>query len=188
LSKNDFTKAMGVVKQKIKQIPTFASTTTTITTTATATSSSSPSPTVLSKKDSAKQLMNQLAGINPHRSSTRPMSADVEVSLFTNAVKTKENFKQFWATHCHSFPRLVALVHCYCLVPATSVASESAFSIAGFITRKQRSSLSSRTLRHLLVLKYRKNLIKFRSEDESLLIQDHQFQSLSLNGDRSSSV
>jgi len=99
LSKNDFTKAMGVVKQKIKQIPTFASTTTTITTTATATSSSSPSPTVLSKKDSAKQLMNQLAGIDPHRSSTRPMSADVEVSLFTNAVKTKENFKQFWATH-----------------------------------------------------------------------------------------
>ena len=160
---------------------TTASTTTT-------TSSPSSSHPVLSKKDTAKQLMNRLAGTDPNQSSVISMTADVEVSLFSNATKTKQNFKQFWSTHRHSFPRLVELVYRYCLVPATSVASESAFSISGFIARKQRSSLSSRTLRHLLVLKYRKNLIEFQSEDEPPLIQDRQFQSLSLDAAGSSSV
>ncbi|CAF4382551.1 unnamed protein product [Rotaria sp. Silwood2] len=187
LSKNDFTKAIEVVKQKIKEMPTTPSTTLTTTTTSSL-SSSSPSHLVLSKKETAKQLMNRLAGINTNQSRIRSMSPEVEVSLFSNAAKTKENFKQFWSTHHHSFPRLVALVHRYCLVPATSVASESAFSIAGFIARKQRSSLSSRTLRHLLVLKYRKNLIKLQSEDEPSLINDHQFQALSLDTAGSSSV
>ena len=70
--------------------------------------------------------MNQLAGIDPNQSSVRQMSADVEVSWFSNATKAKQNFKQFWSDHRHSFPRLVALVHRYHLVPATLVASESA--------------------------------------------------------------
>ncbi|CAF4150225.1 unnamed protein product, partial [Rotaria sordida] len=191
LNKNDFTKAMEIVKQKIKEIPTAATITIPTTTTSSlssSSSSSSPSHLVLSKKESAKQLMNRLAGIDTNQSNIRSMSADVELSLFSNAIKMKENFKQFWSTHRHSFSRLVALVHCYCLVPATSVASGSVFSIAGFIARKQRSSLSSRTLRHLLVLKYRKNLIKLQSEDELSQIQDHQFQSLSLNAAGSSSV
>ncbi|CAF4032008.1 unnamed protein product, partial [Rotaria sordida] len=188
LNKNDFTKAMEIVKRKIKEIPTAATITIPTTTTSSLSSSSSPSHLVLSKKESAKQLMNRLAGIDTNQSNIRSMSADVELSLFSNAIKMKENFKQFWSTHRHSFSRLVALVHCYCLVPATSVASGSVFSIAGFIARKQRSSLSSRTLRHLLVLKYRKNLIKLQSEDELSQIQDHQFQSLSLNATGSSSV
>ncbi len=175
---------MEIVKQKIKTMST-----TTITTTNTSSlPSSSASNSILSKKDSAKQLMNQLAGINIGQSNVRSMSAEMEVSLFSNAIKSKENFKQFWSTHCHSFPRLAALVHRYCLVPATSVASESAFSIAGFVARKQRSSLSSHTLRHLLVLKYRKNLFKFQTEDDQSIIQSSQFQSLSLNAVGSSSV
>ncbi|CAF1359117.1 unnamed protein product [Rotaria magnacalcarata] len=176
---------MEIVKQTIKKMPITASTTTT---TSSLSSSLSPPHPVLSKKHSAKQLINRLAGIDTHQSSVKSMNADVEVSFFTNAIKTKENFKQFWSTHRHSFPRLVTLVHRYCLVPATSVASESAFSIAGFVARKQRSSLSSRALRHLLVLKYRKNLIKFQIEDEQPLIQNRQFQSLSLDGAGSSSV
>ena len=78
--------------------------------------------------------MDRLAGIDPDQSSVRPMSADVEVSLFSNATKAKQNFKQFWSTYRHSFSRFVALIHCYCLVPAASVAkSEPAFLILGFI-------------------------------------------------------
>ena len=184
MSTHDFARAMEMVKQKIKEMSTTVSTTTATL----SASSSSLSYAVLSKKDTAKQLMNRLAGINPNRSSARPMSADVEVSLFSDAAKTQQNFKQFWSVHRNSFPRLVELVHRYCLIPATSVASESAFSISGFIARKQRSSLSSRTLRHLLVLKYRKNLAKFQFEDESSPISARRFQSLSLDVVGSSSV
>jgi len=183
---------MEIVKQKINNISTNVSTALTTTTTtplsSSSTSSLSSSHAILSKKHSAKQLMNLLAGINTNQSNTRSVSADVEISLFLSAIKTKDNFKQFWSTHRQSFPRLITLVYRYCLVPATSVASESAFSIAGFIARKQRSSLSSRTLRHLLVLKYRKNLIKFQVEDEQSLLQNHQFQSLSIDSAGSTSV
>jgi hypothetical protein len=186
MNQNDFTKAIAIVKQKVAKMPTI--TTTTTTTTTAGSLSSSTSQSTLSKKDAAKQQMNRLAGIDTNQSSVRPMSADVEVSLFTNSIKTKQSFKQFWSTHRHSFPRLVTLVHRYCIVPATSVASESAFSISGFIARKQRSSLSSRSLRHLLVLKYRKNLLKFQSNDQTSLFQDRQFQSLSLNAAGSTSV
>ncbi|CAF1391925.1 unnamed protein product [Rotaria sp. Silwood1] len=183
MNKNDFAKAMEIVKQKIGKIST-----TTSTTASTVSRSSPASYSVLSKKDTAKQLMNRLAGINTNQTNVRSMSADVEISLFSNAIKTKQTFKEFWSTNGHSFPRLAALVHRYCIVPATSVASESAFSISGFIARKQRSSLSSRTLRQLLVLKYRKNLLKFQSTDQPSLFQNRQFQSLSLDAAGSSSV
>jgi hAT family C-terminal dimerisation region len=137
MTAEDLAKAIRIVKKKVEKMPTTTSTTTT--------SSSTPSSSAIpvSKKDNAKQLMNQLAGINVIQSNVRPISVDAELSLFSNVIKTKKNFKQFWCDHRHSFPRLVHLVYRYCIVPATSVASESAFSIAGFIVRKQRSSLSS---------------------------------------------
>jgi hypothetical protein len=116
------------------------------------------------------------------------MSVEVEVSLFMNANKANQTFSQFWCANRLSFPRLVPLVYRYCIIPATSVSSESAFSIAGFIARKQRASLSSRALRHLLVLKYRKNLVKFQSKAEARLIQENRSQQLSLNPTGSSSV
>jgi hypothetical protein len=179
MNQNDFAKAMTIVKHKVNKMSTI---------TTSAASLSSTSHTTLSKKDAVKQQMNRLAGIDTNQPDVRPTSADVEISLFTNSIKTKQSFKEFWSTHRHSFPRLVTLVNRYCIVPATSVASESAFSISGFIARKQRSSLSSRTLRHLLVLKYRKNLLKFQSNDQPSLFQDRQFQSLSLDTARSTSV
>jgi hypothetical protein len=176
---------MTIVKKKMEKISTTI--TASLSSTASA-SSSSTSHTNLSKKDTVKLQMNRLAGVDTNQPIVRPMSADVEISLFTHSIKAKQNFKEFWCTHRYAFPRLVILVHQYCIIPATSVASESAFSISGFIARKQRSSLSSRSLRHLLVLKYRKNLLKFQSSDQSSLFQDGQFQSLSLDTARSTSV
>jgi hAT family C-terminal dimerisation region len=138
-------------------------TTTTDPTTGLSMSITAPVSAALSKKDNAKHRMNQLAGVGVAQSQSRPLTIDVEIALFTNTIKTHTSFKEFWIKHRASFPRLVYLVHRYCIIPATSVASESAFSISGYIARKQRLSLSSKTLRHLLVLKYRKNLDKFRS-------------------------
>lgn len=184
MSKNDFTRAMSIVKKKVEKISTTNSATTTKLPLPPPPSSSKE----LSRKESAKQLMNRLAGVGKNHSAARSMSADVEIALFTNAIKTHQTFQQFWSINHCSFPRLVTLVHRYCLIPATSVSSESAFSIAGFIARKQRSSLSSRTLRHLLVLKYRKNLDKFQAEEHSRLADGPAIQHLSLNIAGSSSI
>ena len=149
-------------------MPRLASTITTINIDTTPTTpaglpmSTTPSASAaLSKKDNAKHRMNQLAGVRVIQSQSRPMTIDVEISLFTSTIKTHTSFQGFWVKHRTSFPRLVYLLHRYCIIPVTSVASESAFSISGYIARKQRLSLSSKTLRHLLVLKYRKNLDKF---------------------------
>ncbi|CAF0827262.1 unnamed protein product [Adineta steineri] len=183
MSQDDFSKAMEIVKQKLEQMSTTTSSSSSTTTTTTTTTFSSLSlPTsqmTFSKKDAAKQRMNHLAGIGMNLSNDRSITAAVEISLFTNAIKTNQSFKEFWSTHNQSFPRLVTLVRRYSIVPATSVASESAFSVCGFIARKQRSSLSSRTLRQLLVLKYRKNLLKFKRQDQPSLLQDRLTQSLS---------
>ena len=183
MNKNVYIKAMQIVKQKIDKIPT-----TTSTNIDTLSVSSPVTFSVLSKKDTAKQLMNRLAGIDTNQPNVRLMSADVEVSLFSNAIRTKQSFKEFWSTNCHAYPRLVTLVHRYFIAPATSVASESAFSISEFIARKQRSSLLSRTLRQLLALKYRKNLLRFQFKKQLPLFQNTQFQSLSLDAAGSSSV
>ena len=53
------------------------------------------------------------------------------------------------------------------IIPATSVASESSFSIAGFIQRKQRSSMSSEMLKCPIVLKNcKKNLMNLKRNEQ----------------------
>ena len=46
----------------------------------------------------------------------------------------------------------------YCLISATSVPSESIFSIAGYIQPKERCKLSSRMLRFLILAKQKQQL------------------------------
>ena len=117
MNKNDYTcvKAMQIVKQKIDKMSI-----TTSTNIDTLSVSSPVTFSVLPKKDTAKQLMNRLAGIDTNQPNVRPMSADVEVSLFSNAIRTKQSFKEFWSTNCHAYPRLITLVHRYRIIPATS--------------------------------------------------------------------
>ena len=50
-------------------------------------------------------------------------------------------------------PILTAFVRRYSLIPAASVPSEAAFSIANFIQRKERSVMSSKMLRISMIMK-----------------------------------
>lgn len=111
--------------------------------------------------------MNDLAKTSRQSSHNATISIESEISLFLNTIKMHRNFQQFWCAHRNSFPRIASLVYRFSIVPATNVPSESAFSIAGHISRKERSSLSARALRHLLVLKYRKNLVSFFHQEEN---------------------
>lgn len=94
----------------------------------------------------------------------KPMTLDEEISSYIKAAQGVDNFQQFWTAHSKELPRLSLLVRQTNVIPVTSVASEALFSVASFLQRKQRASLSSRTLRYLLVLKNRHVLEKFQGD------------------------
>ena len=59
----------------------------------------------------------------------------------------------YWRDHERKLPKLSSLVRKYGMIQASSVASESAFSIANYIQRKERSSLSAKNLRYSIFLR-----------------------------------
>ena len=104
--------------------------------------------------------LQKLAAICGRQSATSTTAAstitlDEEISMYVNATLSTNDFQQFWIEHGKQLPRLANLVRRVNIIPATSVSSEALFSVATFLQRKQRSSLSSQTLRYLLVLKNR---------------------------------
>ncbi len=105
----------------------------------------------------------RLAVLCGHSRSTtiqNEMSVDEEISGYINVTGSATSFSAFWCLYEKQFPRLAKLVRRINVIPATSVSSESLFSVASFLQRKQRASLSSTTLRYLLVLKNRHILEK----------------------------
>ena len=65
----------------------------------------------------------------------------------------KLDFSNFWKKHSTSLPLSASNVRKFCIIPASSVASESSFSEANLIQRKERSSLSSKNLSFSIVIK-----------------------------------
>ncbi|CAF3812608.1 unnamed protein product, partial [Rotaria sordida] len=124
----------------------------------------SPSPpTTTTGKRNALEKLAAVCGYTISLATTTKqcMSVDEEISCYIKAAQTSNDFKEFWTTNSKQLPRLASLVRRVNIIPATSMSSEALFSVANFLHRKQRSSLSSRTLRYLLVLKNRNVLEKF---------------------------
>ena len=114
------------------------------------TTTSSHNETSSSLTDKLKEMVGMSITARPARS----LSVEDELVLFIQAVQAfKGAFSSFWLQFRGRFGRLYRIALRVNIIPATSVASESIFSIAGYITRKQRSSLSSKSLRQLMVLK-----------------------------------
>lgn len=76
-----------------------------------------------------------------------------ELTYYISKVPTCTTFEEFWTTHERELPCLSVLVRSFNIRPATSVPSESLFSIASYVNRKQRSSLSADTLRYSMILR-----------------------------------
>jgi hypothetical protein len=85
----------------------------------------------------------------------RQRSAKEELAFFLDRVQGYESFEEFWNTYQYDLPSMAALVRAYSIRSASSVASESLFSIAGYVQRKQRSSLAANTLRYSMALRDR---------------------------------
>ena len=96
--------------------------------------------------------------------SNRPVGVDLEMATFLNLVRDHEliNFQIFWKDHSRTLPRLSQLARRYNVIPATSVYLEQTFSVAGAIKNVRRASMSSLSLRSLVVLKKKKNIEKLR--------------------------
>ena len=111
----------------------------------------------------------QLCGLAPTTTTSsqpamlRIPTYDEELSLYVAEAKQGDDFQTFWSTHNGQLPRLSELARRYCLIPTSSVASEAAFSRAGYIQRKQRSSLSPKALQQSMLLQDRQLIERLES-------------------------
>ncbi|CAF4842072.1 unnamed protein product [Rotaria socialis] len=83
----------------------------------------------------------------------RQRSIKEEFAFYLDRVQGGQPFQEFWSSYEMKRPRLAALVRAYNIRSVSSVASESLFSIAGYVQRKRRSSLASNTLYYSMVLR-----------------------------------
>lgn len=83
----------------------------------------------------------------------KTLSIKDEIKLYNSFIKKDTNFENFWLNFHSEIPKLANLTKKYNAISASSVPSESAFSVANYIQRKQRSNLSPNSLKYSMVLK-----------------------------------
>ncbi|CAF0754591.1 unnamed protein product [Brachionus calyciflorus] len=89
-----------------------------------------------------------------HKNGLINLSIKDELSQFSLLVRENtDELESFWKKNMALLPKLASLVKKISIIPGSSVASESAFSVANFNERKERSSLSSRNLRFSILLR-----------------------------------
>jgi hypothetical protein len=77
-----------------------------------------------------------------------------EIASYKSEICNSElDLSSFWKKNCTQLPLLASLVRKYLIIPASSVSSESSFSVANFIQRKERSALSSKSLKQAIILR-----------------------------------
>ncbi|CAF1671794.1 unnamed protein product, partial [Didymodactylos carnosus] len=118
---------------------------------ATISAKQSSSRSALSKFLSSCGLPLKLPSLS--RSGQRILSIRDELARFVSRVESDLGFESFWKANQKDLIRLASLVRRYSAIPATSVPSESSFSIAGYLNRKSRSLLSSKTLKYSMFLR-----------------------------------
>lgn len=123
--------------------------------------SASASSSSKSFREAALTTLFSLSSTNPVCTtmlSTKAFTVQEEIGCYVSSIQKTCSFATFWTENQVKLPLMAAVVRHISNVPATSVPSESSFSVAGYIARKQRSSLSSDAIRYSLVLKYRHHL------------------------------
>lgn len=115
-------------------------------------------------------LFTRLCGLSGpmNRTVGKILTIDEEISHYVKAVQAGDDFQAFWCQYRKKFTRLSSIVRRINVIPATSVPSEAAFSIAGYINRKQRSSLSPMSIRYSMVLKDRHLIDKLKRTSSTI--------------------
>ena len=164
LNKNDYETAKHTVTEHMQQMDLIVPDMPTI---SLSTTSLAVQPTIsanrmLAYKSSLMNIANKKA---PLLLSFQPVTVELEMASFLNLIRDNEmiNFQAFWKTNHHALPRLSQLVRRYNVIPAISIYLEQTFSVAGAIKNVRRASMSSLSLRSLMILKKKKNIEKLRS-------------------------
>ncbi|CAF2950867.1 unnamed protein product [Rotaria sp. Silwood2] len=63
----------------------------------------------------------------------RKRSSKEELAFYLDRVQGCQSFEEFWNAYQHDLPKMAALVRAFNIIPASSVASKSLFSIAGYV-------------------------------------------------------
>ncbi|CAF4810968.1 unnamed protein product, partial [Rotaria magnacalcarata] len=94
-------------------------------------------------------------GIKLQATSTafKPSTIKEEIAQYVATVNLYQTFSQYWYANKDRLPILSSFVRQYNIMCATSIDCESSFSIAGFLHRKNRSSLAPSTLRYSMILR-----------------------------------
>ncbi|CAF1086166.1 unnamed protein product [Didymodactylos carnosus] len=87
------------------------------------------------------------------RSSTQGAAVTQEIPIYVGLSKADYDLSTFWLEHEQRLPILSYIAKKFLQIPMTTVPSESAFSVAAYITRKNRCSLSPTTIKYSLFLK-----------------------------------
>ena len=94
---------------------------------------------------------------SPIQANTKIKTIKQEITRFRQVmkenIKDRDTFEIFWQKNSQEFISLTKIMKKFSIIPATSVPSESSYSIAGFIQRKQRASMSGEMLKCSKVLK-----------------------------------
>ena len=109
---------------------------------------------------------NNMCGVTTNKSndSNKILSTKEEIALYISTKSQYSDISAYWHDNEQKLPKLSSLVRKYCMIQASSVASESAFSIANYIQRKERSSLSSENLRYSIFLREMPKIEKLYNE------------------------
>lgn len=106
----------------------------------------------ISELDELASMCGYEESISPNKKNE--LTIKEELAHYIYSINESENsFSEYWKQKQKIIPLLSSQVRKYCAIPASSVASESSFSIANYIQRKERSSLSSRNSRYSIILK-----------------------------------
>ena len=115
--------------------------------------SSSQTNNIENKAADELELLAEMCGYNASpQKKTKTLTIKEEIGSYSSSKKDLD-FSSFWLAKSNELPLLASFVRKYCAIPASSVASESAFSIANYVQRKERSSLSSKNLRYSMILR-----------------------------------
>jgi hypothetical protein len=96
---------------------------------------------------------------NPTSLKKRQFTIREEISQYTALrLENTNNISDFWRSQQKRLPILASAIRKFCIIPASSVPSESRFSIANYVARKERSNLSSKNLRYLMISKEKSKL------------------------------
>ena len=137
---------------KTSSSSTFSSVSDTSTMPLTSTLSSITTQPSKSKIKSFREKCGVISDIDSRMKKTYGINQEL---LRYECIESTDNdtFDTFWKRNSPILPILSDMARRYGCIPATSVPSESSFSIAGYLVRKTRTSLTAKNLKYSMFLK-----------------------------------